>query len=222
MSAHDSGAVVAECELGSLAEHANPEHSFVATGDGRMSTQRPGFTVWLTGLPSSGKTTIAGLLVDELEHRGLTVESLDGDVVRTHLSKDLGYSRADRDTNIARLGWVASRLVRHGAPVVVAAISPYRDARANARALVEEHGTFVEVWVNAPFAACAERDVKGLYARAAAGEITGMTGVDDPYEEPLDAEVTIDTVGLEPTESVNLVLAYLERIGAISAVGAER
>ena len=222
MCAHDSGAVVAECELGSLAEHGNPEHPLVATGDGRVSSPRTGFTVWLTGLPSSGKTTIAGLLVGELERRDLTVESLDGDVVRTHLSKDLGYSRADRDTNIARLGWVASRLVRHGAPVVVAAISPYREARANARAQIEEHGTFVEVWVNAPFAACAERDVKGLYARAAAGEITGMTGVDDPYEEPLDAEVTIDTVALEPAESVNLVLAYLERIGAIPAVGAER
>ncbi len=185
-----------------------------------MSSPAGGFTVWLTGLPSSGKTTIAGRLVGELERRGLTVESLDGDVVRTHLSKDLGYSRADRDTNIARLGWVASRLVRHGAPVVVAAISPYREARANVRALVEEQGTFVEVWVNAPVAACQERDVKGLYARAAAGEITGMTGVDDPYEIPEHPEVAIDTVALDPAESVGLVLAYLERIGAISAAGA--
>jgi adenylyl-sulfate kinase len=188
--------------------------------DGLMSAPAGGFAVWLTGLPSSGKTTIAGLLVSELERRGLTVESLDGDVVRTHLSKDLGYSRADRDTNIARLGWVASRLVRHGAPVVVAAISPYREARANVRAQVEEQGAFVEVWVNASVAACQERDVKGLYARAAAGEITGMTGVDDPYEAPEQSEITIDTVALEPSESVGLVLAYLERIGAISAAGA--
>ena len=187
-----------------------------------MSVPAAGFTVWLTGLPSSGKTTIAGLLVGELEHRGLMVESLDGDVVRTHLSKDLGYSRADRDTNIARLGWVASRLVRHGAPVVVAAISPYSEARAKARAQIEEHGRFVEVWVNAPAAACAERDVKGLYAKAAAGEITGMTGVDDPYEAPHQPEVTIDTVALEPAESVALVLAHLEGIGAIPAVGASR
>jgi adenylyl-sulfate kinase len=187
-----------------------------------MSVPAEGFTVWLTGLPSSGKTTIAGLLVGELERRGLTVESLDGDVVRTHLSKDLGYSRADRDTNIARLGWVASRLVRHGAPVVVAAISPYREARANVRAQIEEQGAFVEVWVNAPVAACQERDVKGLYARAAAGEITGMTGVDDPYEAPEHPEVTVDTVALDPAESVGLVLAYLERIGAISPDGAAR
>lgn len=186
---------------------------------GTQTARRPGFTVWLTGLPSAGKTTIAGLVSAELERRGLVVESLDGDVVRTHLSKDLGYSRADRDTNIGRLGWVASRLVRHGAPVVVAAISPYAEARARARALVEEHGTFVEVWVNAPAAECAERDVKGLYARAAAGEITGMTGVDDPYEAPAAAEVVVDTVALEPHESCALVIAYLERIGAIPAAG---
>ena len=182
-----------------------------------MSAPAAGFTVWLTGLPSAGKTTIAGLLVAELERRGLVVESLDGDIVRTHLSKDLGYSRADRDTNIARLGWVASRLVRHGVPVVVAAISPYREARAQARALIEEYGTFVEVWVNAPAAACAKRDVKGLYAKAATGAITGMTGVDDPYEEPQAAQVTVDTVALEPHESSDLIIAYLERIGAIPA-----
>jgi sulfate adenylyltransferase len=180
-----------------------------------VSSLQAGFTVWLTGLPCAGKTTIAGLLVAELERRGLVVESLDGDVVRTHLSKDLGYSRADRDTNVARLSWVASRLVRHGAPVVVAAISPYREARAQARALVEEQGLFVEVWVNAPTSLCAERDVKGLWAKAAAGEITGMTGVDDPYEPPQAAEVVLDTAVLEPDESADLVVAYLERAGAI-------
>ncbi len=180
-----------------------------------MSAAAPGFTVWLTGLPSGGKTTIAKLLTAELERRGLVVESLDGDVVRTHLSKDLGYSRADRDTNIERLGWVASRLVRHGAPVVVAAISPYREARARARALVEEHGAFVEVWISTPVDECAKRDVKGLYAKAAAGEITGMTGVDDPYEPPETPEVVVDTVALEPNESAQTVLEYLETIGAI-------
>lgn len=182
-----------------------------------MSEPGTGFAVWLTGLPSAGKTTIAGLLVAELEARGLVVESLDGDVVRTHLSKDLGYSQADRDTNIARLGWVASRLVRHGAPVVVAAISPYRRARASARALVEKHGAFVEVWVNAPVAECAHRDVKGLYAKAAAGEIKGMTGVDDPYEAPEAPEVILDTVALDPYESRDAVIGHLERIGAIPA-----
>ena len=176
---------------------------------------RPGFVVWLTGLPSAGKTTIAGLVTAELEERGLAVEWLDGDVVRTHLSKDLGYSRADRDTNIARVGWVASRLVRYGAPVVVAAISPYREARFGGRGPVGEDGTFVEVWVNAPVAACAERDVKGLYARAAAGEITGMTGVDDPYEPPEEPELVLDTVALEPQECCDLVVSYLERVGAL-------
>lgn len=195
-------------------------HLSVASEAGGVSAAVSGFAVWLTGLPSAGKTTIGGLVSAELETRGLVVESLDGDVVRTHLSKDLGYSRADRDTNIARLGWVASRLVRQGAPVVVAAISPYREARDRARALVEEQGTFVEVWVNAPVSECVERDVKGLYARAAAGEITGMTGMDDPYEAPESAELVLDTVALEPQESCDLVIAYLERIGAIPAAGA--
>jgi adenylyl-sulfate kinase len=182
-----------------------------------VTTRAGGFTVWLTGLPSSGKTTIAGLLELELERRGLVAEVLDGDVVRTHLSRGLGYSRVDRDANIARIGWVASRLVRHGVPVVVAAVSPYREARSRARALVEEHGTFVEVWVDAPVEECARRDVKGLYAKAAAGEITGMTGVDDPYERPQRPDVVVDTVALEPLESRELIISHLERIGALTS-----
>jgi adenylyl-sulfate kinase len=137
--------------------------------------------------------------------------------VRTHLSKGLGYSQEDRDTNIERIGWVASRLTRHGAAVVVAAISPYDSTRKRVRGLVEEHGPFVEVWVKAPVEECARRDVKGLYAKAFAGEITHFTGVDDPYEEPDDAEVVADTVVLSPDESVALVMAELERIGVVGS-----
>ena len=186
-------------------------HSAVA------STAQTGFTVWLTGLSGAGKTTIGHAVAAELERRGLHVEVLDGDVVRTHLSKGLGYSHEDRDTNIERIGWVASRLTRHGAAVVVAAISPYDGTRKRVRALVEEQGPFVEVWVKAPVEECARRDVKGLYAKAFAGEITQFTGVDDPYEEPDDAEIVADTVALSPDESVGLVVTELERLGVVAA-----
>jgi adenylyl-sulfate kinase len=175
-----------------------------------------GFTLWLTGLSGAGKSTIGHGVAAELERRGLAVDVLDGDVVRAHLSKGLGFSREDRDTNIQRIGWVASRLTRHGAAVVVAAISPYDATRKHVRALVEEHGTFVEVWVRTPLEECARRDVKGLYAKAFAGEITQFTGVDDPYEEPDDAEVVVETLGRTPGESVALVLAELERRGLVA------
>jgi len=174
-----------------------------------------GFTLWFTGLSGSGKTTIAHHVGPEMDRRGLVVEYLDGDTVRTHLSKGLGFSHEDRDTNIERIGWVASRLTRHGAAVVVAAISPYDATRRRVRALVEEQGPFVEVWVKAPVEECARRDVKGLYAKAFAGEITQFTGVDDPYEEPEDAEIVADTVTLQPEESVAFVMRELERLGVV-------
>ncbi len=172
-----------------------------------------GYTVWLTGLSGAGKTTIGHALAIELERRGAQVEVLDGDVVRAHLSKGLGFSREDRDTNIERIGWVAAKLTRHGAAVVVCAISPYDETRKRVRALVEEHGTFVEVWVKAAVEECARRDVKGLYAKAFAGEITQFTGVDDPYEPPLDAEVVAETEHETPDESLLRVLAELELRG---------
>jgi adenylyl-sulfate kinase len=176
----------------------------------------PGFTVWLTGLSGAGKSTIGHGVAAELERRGIAVEVLDGDVVRTHLSRGLGFSREDRDTNIERIGWVASRLTRHGAAVVVAAISPYDATRKRVRALVEAEGSFVEVFVRTPLEECVRRDVKGLYAKALAGEITHFTGVDDPYEEPDDAEIVVETVGSAPADSVAHVVDELERRGLVA------
>jgi len=176
-----------------------------------------GFTIWLTGLSGAGKSTIADLVGPELERRGHLVEYLDGDVVRTHLSKGLGFSKEDRDTNIERIGWVASRLTRHGAAVLVSAISPYVETRATARGMVEEHGAFVEVHVDASVDECARRDVKGLYAKALAGEIKEFTGVSDPYEPPASAELVLNTEEHEPEESAGIVLARLEELGLVQA-----
>ncbi len=174
-----------------------------------------GFTLWFTGLSGSGKSTIAHLVGPALEERGCIVEYLDGDTVRTHLSKGLGFSREDRDTNIERIGWVASRLTRHGAAVICAAISPYGETRRKARGLVEEWGPFVEVHIAASVDECARRDVKGLYEKAFRGEIKGFTGVDDPYEEPSSPELRIDTEEHEPEESARIVLEKLEQLGLI-------
>jgi adenylylsulfate kinase len=180
----------------------------------------PGLVVWLTGLSAAGKSTIARLLADELEARGLLVERLDGDVVREHLSKGLGFSKADRDTNIERIGWVASRLARAGAAVVVSAISPYEDARRKARALTEAYAPFVEVHVATSIEECARRDPKGLYAMAYAGEIAGFTGVSDPYEEPLDPELRLQTEGRSPAEAAAILLARLAELGLLGRIAA--
>ncbi len=176
-----------------------------------------GFTLWFTGLSGAGKTTISHIVGPELERRGLVVDYLDGDVVRTHLSKGLGFSKEDRDTNIERIGWVASRLTRAGAAVLVSAISPYAETRAHVRAMVEEHGAFIETFVSASVEECAKRDVKGLYAKAFAGEIKGFTGVDDPYEAPEAAELVIDTEGETPEQSAEKVIAELEARGLVPA-----
>jgi adenylyl-sulfate kinase len=176
-----------------------------------------GFTLWFTGLSGSGKSTIAHLVGPELDRRGAIVEYLDGDTVRTHLSKGLGFSKEDRDTNIERIGWVASRLTRQGGAVIAAAISPYEETRRKARELVEEWGAFVEVHVFASVEECARRDVKGLYEKAFRGEITGFTGVDDPYEPPSSPELVLDTEAHEPEDSARLVLAKLEELGLVAA-----
>jgi adenylylsulfate kinase len=170
-------------------------------------THDTGFVLWLTGLSGAGKSTIAAKLAPALAERGHRVELLDGDEVRTNLCQGLGFSREDRDTNIARIGYVAGKLAKHGVAVLVAAISPYRQARDLVRAEVDN---FVEVHVAAPVQTCAERDVKGLYAKALAGEIKQFTGISDPYEPPLAPEIVLHTESETVDESVGQVVAWLE------------
>ncbi|MEG4348912.1 adenylyl-sulfate kinase [Microcoleus sp. LAD1_D5] len=171
-----------------------------------------GFILWFTGLSGSGKTTISKALEPELKARGCKVEILDGDVVRTNLSKGLGFSQEDRDTNIRRIGFVAHLLSRNGVAVMTAAISPYRAIRDEIRAM---EPNFVEVYITAPLEVCEGRDVKGLYAKARAGEIKGFTGIDDPYQEPLNPEIICYTERESVEESVKKVLSKLEELGYI-------
>jgi len=176
-----------------------------------MSKDR-GFVVWFTGLSGAGKTTIGEKLEALLRERGLRVEALDGDIVRTHLSKGLGFSKEDRDTNIRRIGFVAHLLQRNGVAVICSAISPYREIRDENRALI---GDFIEVYAKCPIDVLAERDVKGLYKKALAGEIENFTGVSDPYEEPLNAEVVIETDRETEQESLGKLVAKLEQLGYV-------
>jgi adenylylsulfate kinase len=176
-----------------------------------------GFTLWFTGLSGAGKSTIAHLVGPELDRRGHVVEYLDGDTVRTHLSKGLGFSKEDRDTNIERIGWVASRLTRQGGAVIAAAISPYEETRQKARAMVEEWGAFVEVYIKASLEEVTRRDVKGLYEKALRGEIKGFTGVDDPYEEPANPALVIDTEEHDAEACARLIVAKLEELGLVPA-----
>jgi adenylylsulfate kinase len=174
-----------------------------------------GFTLWMTGLSGAGKSTITDVLVDEFEEREIPLEVLDGDVVRENLSKGLGFSKEDRDTNIRRIAFVADLLSKHGTPVITAAISPYREIRDEARELMD--GRMIEVWVATSLEECEARDTKGLYAKARSGEIPEFTGVSDPYEEPLDPEIRIETEGRTPEQSAQEILDYLESKGLISA-----
>jgi adenylylsulfate kinase len=169
-----------------------------------------GFCIWLTGLPSAGKTTIAHALTPKLRERGWNVELLDGDEVRKGLSSDLGFDRTAREMHAARVTFVAKVLARNGVIPIVALISPYRSSRARAR---QEIGAFVETYVTTPVEVCEQRDVKGLYKKARAGVIKEMTGVDDPYEAPEHPEITIDTVGHSPDESAETILKELQRLG---------
>ena len=182
------------------------------------SESMSGFVVWLTGLPSAGKTTVATTLTGELERRGMVVEHLDGDAVRSHFSTDLGFSKSDRDANVARISWFASRVARVGGAVIVSMISPYEEARRRARSLIEEHAPFVEVHVATPLIVCARRDPKGLYARAYAGELDALTGVSAPYEEPRRPELRLDTTGATPSESAAAVVALLEDLRLLPRV----
>src|SRR5262245_60689048 len=171
-----------------------------------------GFTIWFTGLSGAGKSTISAILERELREQGRKVEVLDGDVVRTHLSKGLGFSKEDRDTNIRRIGWVCEVLTRNDVIAIAAAISPYRAVRDEVR---ERIGRFVEVFVDIPLEVAIQRDVKGLYKKALAGEIRGFTGVDDPYEPPLDPELVIRTEKETPEQSAGRLLSALRELGYI-------
>jgi len=179
-----------------------------------------GFCIWFTGLSGSGKSTTAEVLTSLLLEHGRQVTVLDGDVVRTHLSKGLGFSEEDRNTNILRIGFVAAEIARHGGAVICAAISPYRATRNEARRMVGEDN-FIEVFVDTPIEICEERDVKGLYARARRGQITGFTGVDDPYEKPLNAEITLNTVEYTAEENAYKIIEYLERVGFLKRDGSD-
>src|SRR5215216_3043136 len=166
-----------------------------------------GFCLWFTGLSGSGKTTITNVLMKELRRRGSKLEVLDGDVVRQNLSKGLGFSKEDRDTNIRRVAFVADLLSRNGVPVITAAISPYREIRDEARANMD--GRFIEAYVKASVEVCEQRDTKGLYKKAFAGEIKEITGVSDPYEPPENPELVLDTEHETPEQSVAKIVAYL-------------
>jgi adenylyl-sulfate kinase len=175
--------------------------------------EHKGFTLWFTGLSGAGKSTLSEIIATDLRVRGYKVEVLDGDVVRTHLSKGLGFSKEDRDTNIRRIGWVCHVLSRNGVVAIAAAISPYREIRDEVRAM--HNGNFVEVYVSCPINVLSERDVKGLYKKALAGEIKNFTGISDPYQPPLAPEVTVHSDCEQPTESAEKIIAELGRRGLI-------
>ena len=183
-----------------------------------MTFQTEGFTLWLTGLSGAGKTTIAVELERRLRRAGVRVERLDGDTVREGLTRDLGFSKEDRDKNIERVTYVAKLLSRNGVGVIASFISPYRQARDKARA---ETTNFIEVFVSAPLQTCIDRDVKGMYAKAIKGEIKQFTGISDPYEEPLNPEIVVNTAEQSRDESVSHILAYLESRALITAAAQE-
>jgi adenylyl-sulfate kinase len=180
-------------------------------------TNQKGFTIWLTGLSGAGKSTLAQSLVPQLRSRGLKVEVLDGDEVRTNISQGLGFSKKDRDTNIRRIGYVSRLLARNGVAVISAAISPYRKTRDEVRHAIEAEGAqFIEVYVKCPVRVLAERDVKGLYKKALAGEIREFTGVSDIYEEPVEPDVTVETDRQTISESTRKIIEHLEAQGLLN------
>lgn len=186
-----------------------PRHSSLVTCN---FVEHQGFTLWFTGLSGAGKTTVSRVIEQDLRARGMKVEVLDGDVIRENLSKGLGFSKEDRDTNIRRIGWVCEVLSRNGVVAIAAAISPYREIRDELRGKIEN---FVEVYAECPIPVLAERDVKGLYKKALAGEIKNFTGVSDPYEAPLNPEVVYHSDSETVQESAQKILAKLEEMGYV-------
>ncbi len=172
----------------------------------------PGFILWFTGLSGAGKSTVSNAVAPLLSARGVRVEMLDGDVVRTHLTAGLGFTREDRDVNVRRIAWVADLVARHGGVAIVAAISPFRDVRDEVK---RTYANVIEVYVNASVEECARRDVKGLYAKALRGEIANFTGVSDPYEPPLNPEIELRTAEMSVDEAARKVIAYLEQRGLL-------
>lgn len=175
----------------------------------------PGFTIWFTGLPCSGKSTISVILEEVIRKERGMVEVLDGDVIRTNLSKGLGFSREDRETNLMRIGFVCNLLTRNGVPAIAAAISPFENVREQTREMIGDG--YIEVYTRCSVEACIERDVKGMYKKALAGEIKGFTGVDDPFDEPTDSEVVVDTDKETPEESAAKIIQYLRENGFLPA-----
>lgn len=180
-----------------------------------MRREQQGFVLWFTGLPCSGKTTVADAVAEELKKMNLKVERLDGDIIRQGLTKDLGFSKEDRDKNIDRVTFVAKLLSRNGVATLVSFVSPYREKRRQAR---EETTNFIEVYLKCPVEVCKQRDIKGMYEKALRGEIKDFTGVDDPYEEPLNPEIMLETDKETVQESVNKVMAGLRDLGLIAEV----
>jgi adenylyl-sulfate kinase len=179
----------------------------------------PGFTIWFTGLPCSGKSTISVILEEAVRKERGKIEVLDGDVIRTNLSKGLGFSRQDRETNLMRIAFVCNLLTRNGVPNIAAAISPFENVREQARELIGKG--FVEVYTRCAIEACIERDVKGMYKKALAGEIKGFTGVDDPFDEPVDPEVICDTDKETPAESAAKILTFLRSKGFLPSASGD-
>lgn len=195
--------------------YASPEVTEILA-ETSLPRHHQGVCIWFTGLSGAGKSTTAKMLTWMLLKHGRRVTVLDGDVVRTHLSKGLGFSKEDRDTNVRRIGFVASELVRHGAVVICAVVSPYRVARNDVRNMVGRD-QFVEVYVNTPLEVCEVRDVKGIYAKVRRGEVKGFTGIDDPYEPPHHPEITLDTLNYSPHENANFIVDYLIKQGFVRA-----
>ncbi len=185
-------------------------YNMLSIGGAHMMRKHKACTIWFTGLSGSGKTTVSEILANKLRDLGRKVEVLDGDIVRTNLSKGLGFSKEDRDTNILRIGFVCDLLTRNDIFAIAAAISPYRDIRDKNRALI---GDFVEVFVDTPLSICIERDPKNLYKKAIAGEIRGFTGIDDPYEPPLDPEIILDTNSCTPEACADIIIDKLIELG---------